>query len=55
MLLSILDVLMGEQMILAILMIPVTLGAESEFQSFVIQLCSSADGTFMPRTVRIDL
>ena len=46
MLLSILDVLMGEQMILAILMIPVTLGAESEFQALIIQLCSAADGAF---------
>ena len=55
MLLSILDVLMGEQMILAILMIPVTLGAESEFQSLIIQLGSSADGTFMPCAIRVDL
>ena len=39
--------LMGEKMILTIFIIAFTLRAESEFQIFIIFVCTSADGTFM--------
>ena len=42
-----LDMLMCEQMILAIFIVTVTFGAEPEFQIRVVQLRPPADGTFM--------
>ena len=38
---------MGKQMILAILVIPVTFGAETEFQIRIILIRLAADGTFV--------
>lgn len=45
--LAVLNMLMGKQMILTIFVIAIALGAETEFQVWIIQLGSSADCTFM--------
>ena len=44
---------MCKQMILAILIIPVALGAEPKLQIFVILVRLPADSTFMPGNMRI--
>ena len=41
--------LMGEKVVLTILIVPIALGAVTEFQMVAVRLCPSADGALVPR------